>query len=478
MVGAAAGGTYTAWRAAAAGRKVCVFERNNRPGGRIHSLRNLGPKGDLVVEPGAYRFALHPVVVPRGNTTWHVATPMTTAIVQELNLSYGIYNPNASEWDHGMRKLVDARGQPVGFISLPENMVHRAEQSGASIRYNSEVVGLGLLGTDPADGFVLRLKSGEQVAAAHVLLNLPQRPLIELLRRSGGEVSKHFPNKLYGAAAYPLMKFYVHYDDAWWMNDLGLASGVFYNSQPPLPFGGEPAPEETPAPLQGMYHDGDVRCDLPGGRCRGFIQAFYGSDQPNNPDGAYEAIKFYQNYVDSVREEPHVLVTPEAPHHLDLLERAHQALVDLHRARLDAVNATARVEAMRPTQAVLSIWNEGVQGFHAACHCPKRSDESQLDFTKAALQPFPGWSVFVANEAYGTVNCFAEGSLVMAEMALQKLGVPVPPHGPLASHLGGSWDAEPPAGFRAAPTDPWLMAAGPEARIQQVTASGATVTVI
>ena len=44
-----------------------------------------------------------------------------------------------------------------------------------------------------------------------------------------------------------------------------------------------------------------------------------------------------------------------------------------------------------------------------------------------AMRPFgPNEDIFLANEAYGTVECFAEGSLVMAENVAAALGVPPP----------------------------------------------------
>ena len=67
VVGGGAGGLYTTYRlAAAAGRpggvpalgRVCLLERSSvRVGGRVHTLRGLGPHGDLTAELGAYRFA-------------------------------------------------------------------------------------------------------------------------------------------------------------------------------------------------------------------------------------------------------------------------------------------------------------------------------------------------------------------------------------------------------------------------------------
>lgn len=34
---------------------VCVFEMTERVGGRLYSLRGLGPDGDLSVDAGGYR---------------------------------------------------------------------------------------------------------------------------------------------------------------------------------------------------------------------------------------------------------------------------------------------------------------------------------------------------------------------------------------------------------------------------------------
>jgi len=462
IVGAGAGGAYAAWRAAASGRKVCVFERSMRPGGRIHSLRNQGPKQDLVVEAGGYRFAPKEVVQHFGNVTWRINTPLTAAIVRELKLPTKIYNPNPSQWDHGMRVIVDDHGEDAGYLTLVETMLHRAESSGAVVRFGAEVVGLGLLGAKPSEGMVVRIKNGEEFAASDVMLNLPQRPAIELLRRSGGAVSSVFPRPLYDPVSFPLFKFYVHYDDAWWVNDLGHVSGAFYNTAPAEKVPGH-VPDlsiETPAPLQGQYHDGHVRCDLPGNRCRGFLQAYYGSDHTQDGDGINGALKFYTPFGDSISEDSATFIKPGASHHKELLEQVHAALLALHKPQLDAVNATARVAAMRPTEAVLSIWSDGVQGIHAGCHQPKLKPSGEApvpgELAKAAMQPLPGWPIYVANEAYGPMGCFAEGSLAMSEAVLTRLGVPLPPSGWLQQELVEAL-LEPEASIGRPPTDPFLL---------------------
>lgn len=60
IVGGGPAGTYAAMRLGQeTGKNICVFEREERLGGRILSLSGLGSKGDLVVDAGAYRFARH-----------------------------------------------------------------------------------------------------------------------------------------------------------------------------------------------------------------------------------------------------------------------------------------------------------------------------------------------------------------------------------------------------------------------------------
>ncbi len=59
IVGGGPGGLYAAVRLTQVNATVCQFEATSRLGGRVHTLRNLGPKKDLVVDVGAYRFARH-----------------------------------------------------------------------------------------------------------------------------------------------------------------------------------------------------------------------------------------------------------------------------------------------------------------------------------------------------------------------------------------------------------------------------------
>jgi len=350
-------------------------------------------------------------------------------------------------------------------LTLVEKMLELAEASGAEVRYTAKVIGLASI-AENGGPLTLRLQTGEEVLADAVLLNLPQGPAVELLRRSSGAFASIFPRPLYDPVSFPIMKLYVHYDDAWWRNDLGLVAGAFHNTEP------EPkvpsshvsgVPMELPAPLQGQYHDGDVRCDLPGGKCRGYLQAYYGGDNAQDPMGIDGAIKFYSPFLDPVSKDSVEQIGNSEAHHRALLGYLHAALLSLHKSALDAVNATAKVKAMRPTGAVISVWSRGVQGINAGCHIPKRNLTGAPAvpgvLSKEALQPLPGWPIFVANEAYGPMMCFAEGSLAMAEAALQKLNVTLPPSGWLSKEFVTSL-LNPEMSKGRPPMDPFLLSPG------------------
>ena len=125
-----------------------------------------------------------------------------------------------------MRKIVDKDGNDAGFLTLPERMLEEAMGKGAIIHFQSKVISLA---TTSQNTIVLQLAGGRLVEAKYVLLNIPQGPIIEMLRNSGPPFRTSFPEPLYNPVSFDVMKLYVHYEDAWWRNDLGLESGHFGN---------------------------------------------------------------------------------------------------------------------------------------------------------------------------------------------------------------------------------------------------------
>lgn len=246
IVGGGPGGVYTAWRLATSlpNASICLFERHQRLGGRIASVRGLGPKKDLVVEAGAYRFVPVPECNEFGPPGQRVTkcewTPLTAHLVKDaLKLKTKLYDPFPG--DHSkMEKIVDASGHNAGYGTFVELMAQQAEDlKRLKIFLGHEVVGLRRSERDTSGGVVLSVKGPNktfEVGASAVLLNIPQLPLLRLLRASSqvDEVMSP-PADLFAPSSYAILKLYVHYQDAWWRNYLqltGLGSALSVPTAP------------------------------------------------------------------------------------------------------------------------------------------------------------------------------------------------------------------------------------------------------
>lgn len=442
IIGSGPGGAYTANRLAnhyGDSKSICVFEQGERVGGRVHSLRESGPKKDLVVEAGAYRFAMNLTCEPEGATQWCIYTPLTKGIILEhLKLKTRIYDPRPDMWDHKLNIIVDEQGHETGYVTFVEQLLSTVNAT-IHMQFNKKLVSMA-----PSDTrrYSLAFSDGTTAAADSVVLNLPQTPLLRVLAHST-ELMKNeaqVPEALHAVVAFPLMKMYVHYHDAWWINELGLRAGSFNNSDAwETPESGHKGTctnsAQLPVPVQGSYHDGDVRCDGPAGaECRGYLQAVY-MYQP-------QAVRLYQQYhvMDDKGDSVQHLDSAKSPEDARILKRVHQALVEVHADALRAKGVLEKVKQNLPDSAVLSIWDQRATGLETGCHMPRAlrttpstvfpDDEGvpEARLPIESLQPLahsPG--IFVANEAFGTLKCFAEGSLVMAENVLHSgFGVPRP----------------------------------------------------
>ena len=57
------------------------------------------------------------------------------------------------------------------------------------------------------------------------------------------------------------IKFYLYYSDAWWITKLKTPEGSF-----------QAGGNAVSPPLEGRYHDGDVKCNADKTACHGFLQ--------------------------------------------------------------------------------------------------------------------------------------------------------------------------------------------------------------
>lgn len=332
-----------------------------------------------------------------------------------------------------LSKVVDDHGQNAGLGTFVDAMVHELDHHAHVSRFtNSRVFALESSASDQSRStYTLHFENGSHVSGvSNVILNLPTQPLLSLLRQSPlTPAPKNQIQKLHFSRGAPSMKLYVLYDDAWWINELNLTYGYFNNSYAPTcQTSGTAVPQL--APISGRYHDGHVRCDLPGGRCRGLLEAAYTYDDVS--------IAFYRSYLADAKSSARLVSypsdhdqTPDAWERKQLLDSIHQALVELHTPQLKAIGALEKVAALRPALAALSIWDRMSLGFGAGIHDWMRDARPQASchsFTECqqvmppqVLQPLgQQHNVFVANEAFGNRVGWCEGSLVMAENIMAK----------------------------------------------------------
>jgi len=417
---------YFAWRllqaTPAAPTTVCVYERSQRLGGRILSLRDQGPRGDLTADMGAYRFVDTPT--KERHSTWgYIYTPLTAALIEtKLGLPVAPYEPG-DPTSH-MKKIVDATGENAGYATFVEAMLKQVE---ADDRFTVHL-GQELVAIEPADGsrpLTMRFASGITATAGTLVLNLPQLPLLRVLSASesllsaagGMPVALQAPRPTDGA------KLYIHYSNAWWRNLLGRSSGEFATGSGTM----VNATANTQLPeLFGRYHDGHTRCDgaTPHTRCRGFLEATY----------TYaENARWFLNHEPSV-DPPYTSLLPSTLAGQFALDLFHQTLVRYHSTALERVstptfNATAYVLAMRPEMALLSYWGVQTLGYGGAVHGTRPGPMIEVsEVGPMAMAPFGKQRVYVANEAFGALrgldgvlgghHGWAECSLVQAENLL------------------------------------------------------------
>ena len=121
--GAGTGGLYSALRLVDTGTvdasNICIFEMAGRVGGRIMSLRGLGPDQDLVVDVGAYR-------------TWPEYTPILHALITEyLKLPVHCYDPGEVPCTKFNIATEEGSDRKAGFTTFVEEMMDRLVRAGA-----------------------------------------------------------------------------------------------------------------------------------------------------------------------------------------------------------------------------------------------------------------------------------------------------------------------------------------------------------
>jgi len=394
IVGAGAGGFYTAYRlifdAGVPGGQICIFEADVRTGGRIYSVRGQGDHSDLVVDAGGYR-------------TFDTISPRTQYLITDrLNLTLDCYDPVSCLG----KVVVNAEGHRIGYETFVDRIHELVVAAGVRVMLERPLTRIEKLGTSasPSTRLTFSTADGGTVSTTsnRVVLTLPQYPLQQVVRNSPGlGMSDALLSSVHAVQPVYAVKLYLYYEDAWWVTKYGLREGSFTSD------GNAVSP-----PLQGRYHDGDIRCtDATQTSCYGFLQTQYFWDFSGRT----------QNYFARFQQNRSSVVT-----HLSQTVDGHIALADVHAEVMAFHNLTAADNIPAPTEGVLVTYNMASPWANTGWHY--WTDASQLPTLEAFLSAD---NIHLINEAYSPAPSWAEGAIVLADNMIESLyGIP-PPHSPV-----------------------------------------------
>ena len=456
VVGAGWAGVYFAYRRATSGAdpsSICVFEAAERVGGRTYSVRDV--PAPFTLDVGAYRFSpdMH---LPGDLIMRHLELP--TACYEPDCPDAGADMPSQFFFNYSapLRRVVDKRGQPSGYVTPLEEMVRRLRALGASVSLGVELVAIsrGADGTPPALTFSPADGGAHfSLSPALTFLNLPRNHLFSLAgiddaldaRTAAALRCVKFdqPASVFGknwthvSSRYKsaLSKAYLLYEDAWWQTRVNLTGG----ETPSSAFG--PVHTSLGIPIGIRWSDGPVVCSAPR-ECTGYLEVYYSVTNET----------FFAGVAGLPREPLGVLRAADGPRAAAALREAHAALLEvagplLRDARVDPATIAP------PSQLVVGVWSrpydkapigppDGYMAPTKVYYSPEISGDlgracgvnglSELEYRTRALQPLGegvGWRVLMGNNDWVAMDVryyvgeWAEESLLQAERALATLGV-------------------------------------------------------
>jgi hypothetical protein len=446
VVGGGWAGIYFGYRMVHAGKRVCIFERSERIGGRTFSVNITTPgrKEMFTMDLGAYRFS--PDMHLPGDIVKHLGIPTECYEPDCEPANKDMPKPFMFNYSAPLRRVVyKGTKMPGGYVTVMMHMVAEMESLGALVQTAANVVDLEV----SESGSVLVFGDGKRVGAGIVLLNLPRTPLLALksfihavpLRtKKMYECVKFDRNKNFMPDLKPgkaLIKAYAYYDDAWWLNALNVSTGEF----PKNAF--TPVTTKEHVPIGARFSDGPIRCEAyppaPKG-CRGFLEIYYSISEPQ---------KFF---VDLQKDS----TTPEAKLVAGASEDDDAKLKLVHEAVLEALTPvfaeTAQPKSVAkqpPAMLLAGIWGRGDNPDNVWYTAPTKvyydpesgdtidkacnvTELTKDEYRDTVLQPLPFPKVFVANNDWVAEEIkymggdWAEESLLQAERALYKLNIPKP----------------------------------------------------
>ncbi|MGE0495910.1 MAG: flavin monoamine oxidase family protein [Vulcanimicrobiota bacterium] len=288
------------------------------------------------------------------------------------------YNTFLANWDAGQAlKELAADFRPgtsyktpiAGMEAIPRGLLAKFREAGGEF---NNLTTLRAVDYDPAQGFLLQFSKGdkiEHVVADKLVLNLPKRPLQDLLANSPDLAP--LQAKADKVTGNPMTRIFATYPRAWW-KDEGIESG---RSLTDLPLGqvyyyGD---ESDKRPYVMVYSDGADS------------QYWEGLQNPSEPG-----------------VEKRLCVKPQ------LAQELQRQMEELHGRDLPEPDGFLYKRwASEYTGGAYHTWNPGGKPWETS---------------QQMLQPLGDAPLFVVGEAYSTTQGWIEGALETSEEVLDKLG--------------------------------------------------------
>ena len=274
VVGGGWGGAYFAYRMCVDTNtidcaEVCVFESNTRFGGRAYSTPLQGEDDQpfpLYLDVGPYR--MRQSGAPTSSGAEEIIVGVTSS-PDALGLPLvGYTNPD----DTAFKVVDDGLGNNAGFNTPIYRMLEIIEENGGRVFMGQRAEGVYRAPPGSNHPTIVRFATGEigAVTSDMVFLNVPWAAVANMDRSSALFVDTNATAlecvEMIQSSSVSA-KYYLQYDDAWWLTKLGLTEGTFSTNSDPR--------------LAGRYHDGPLRC---------FDSANKGEKKPMNKKDVWKAV--------------------------------------------------------------------------------------------------------------------------------------------------------------------------------------------
>ena len=298
--------------------------------------------------------------------------------------------------------ITDSQGNEIGYSTISESLAAKLVSMGVNLTYHKELSGI--YNTLASSQLTLKFSDGTSVQADNVILNIPQKQLLQLSRDS--IIFKNSTvNQLYELfRPVAAGKAYFYYSQAWWLpvvnNELSTTNDLRYFEY-----------------LDSNVDDSDLNVATNGNTSgtKAYLNIAYPSSQE------------FCAYYESVRYDKTNPVVVIHANTTDLIRLRFfndmKNLLKEAQKQLLKENGIKVADIPDPEIFAMGLWPDG--GWHQV---PLSPNYFGGEPARLMLHPIQGLPVYFVNEAYSVDQGWSEGSLIASEKVAVMLGAGARPN--------------------------------------------------